>query len=552
MKKILIILASSFCLFSLGCNNFLKEEDLAEITSDDYYQTNDGYESLVNSCYSTLRDVYGGAPWVFSAGTDLYVEGRSEQPEGISEYRNLTPQSDEVESFYSTLYKSIQLCNTALYYNDKTEKDSSLTERKGEIEFLRSYYYFLLVQSFGGVSIVENRIDEPILKFKRSSAEEVYAFIIQQMKEALNLVPETNDEGRVNKRVIRFYLAKVFLTRGYQDFAQNDDFAQAASYADKAINNQSLSLSFKKVFWPGNEDNNEIIFAVQYDKGSIVDPKSDGSQQNYFFGPYMGGEGAIYGYPYRSYTLCPTMHLFDLFTKYDSRFKGTFMINYYERYYDFYDENDDLGSLNIKYYYAPKWALNDTTAWRQDDPAHRSNTVILPYSNKWQASPQTKDDNETPAIRKFDDPTAAFSGSGSSTRDIFLARLSEAYLIAAEAYYKDGNLPKATERINAVRERAALPGHVSDMKVSEGQVNIDFILDERARELAGEYHRWFDLKRTGKLVEETKKYNRDIKNWFNQGINPFKGTDGNLKILRPIPQEALDLNDGDFAQNPGY
>src|SRR5699024_1709220 len=345
MKNILISILS-LCLFSaMGGSDFLKEEDLAEITSDIYYQTVEGYESLINSCYATLRDVYGGSPWVFSAGTDMFVEGRSLQPEGISEYRNLTPQTDEVESFYSTLYKSIQLCNTALYYNDKTVKDSSLSERKGEIEFLRSYYYFLLVQSFGGVSIVENRIDDPILEFKRNSAADVYNFVIKQMKDALELVPESSEEGRVNKRVVRFYLAKVYLTRGYQDFAGSDDFAQAASYADKAINDQPLSLSFKDVFWPGNEDNEGIIFAVQYDQGSIVDPKSDGNQQNYFFGPYMGGEGAIYGYPYRAYALCPTMYLFDLYTQYDSRFKGTFMINFYDRYYDFYDKNDELNEL---------------------------------------------------------------------------------------------------------------------------------------------------------------------------------------------------------------
>ncbi len=244
MKYILISILS-LCLFSaIGCNDFLKEEDLAEITSDSYYKTAEGYESLINSCYATLRDIYGGAPWVFSAGTDLFVEGRTQQPQGISEYRNLTPQSDVVEDFYATLYKSIQLCNTALYYNDQTEKNSSLTQRKGEIEFLRAYYYFLLVQSFGGVSIVENRIDDPILEFKRNSAADVYSFIINQMKDALTLVPVSSDEGRVNKRIVRFYLAKVYLTRGYLDFAGSDDFTQAASYDYIAINNQHLYLSF--------------------------------------------------------------------------------------------------------------------------------------------------------------------------------------------------------------------------------------------------------------------------------------------------------------------
>ncbi|MGV3586182.1 MAG: RagB/SusD family nutrient uptake outer membrane protein, partial [Adhaeribacter sp.] len=157
----------------------------------------------------------------------------------------------------------------------------------------------------------------------------------------------------------------------------------------------------------------------------------------------------------------------------------------------------------------------------------------------------------TPAIKKFDDPKAAF-GNPTSTRDIFLARLGETYLIAAEAHFKLGDNATASQRINEVRKRAAKTGTPDQMAITAADVNINFILDERARELAGEYHRWFDLKRTGTLVERTRLYNRDIRNWFNRGINPFEGAGGALKVLRPIPSRALILNEGDFAQNPGY
>ena len=78
-------------------------------------------------------------------------------------------------------------------------------------------------------------------------------------------------------------------------------------------------------------------------------------------------------------------------------------------------------------------------------------------------------------------------------------------------------------------------------------MSIDFILDERARELAGEYHRWMDLKRTGKLVEYAVKYNPDIVN-----ADYFKGTNGQNKILRPIPLTAINLNEAKVEQNPGY
>ncbi|HEY1054867.1 MAG TPA: RagB/SusD family nutrient uptake outer membrane protein, partial [Emticicia sp.] len=73
-------------------------------------------------------------------------------------------------------------------------------------------------------------------------------------------------------------------------------------------------------------------------------------------------------------------------------------------------------------------------------------------------------------------------------------------------------------------------------------ISIDLILDERGRELMGEYGRWFDLKRTGKLVERIKKYNPWVKG---QSITDKHN-------LRPIPQSEIDLSFPKMAQNPGY
>ena len=85
------------------------------------------------------------------------------------------------------------------------------------------------------------------------------------------------------------------------------------------------------------------------------------------------------------------------------------------------------------------------------------------------------------------------------------------------------------------------------MTVKADQLDIDYLLDERAREMAGEYVRWMDLKRTHKLVEYVVKYNED-------GVTEaqMKGTDGKYKILRPIPQDAIDKNQTKIEQNPGY
>ena len=115
-------------LFLASCQDFLEEENRSNMVSDEYYGTAEGYDKLVNAAYSTLRTVYR-EPWLFAAGTDLFVEGRDVQPKGISEYRELTPEEGSVETFYRNAYAAIQVCNTALYFNDKTASTPNLAAR---------------------------------------------------------------------------------------------------------------------------------------------------------------------------------------------------------------------------------------------------------------------------------------------------------------------------------------------------------------------------------------------------------------------------------------
>lgn len=150
-------------------------------------------------------------------------------------------------------------------------------------------------------------------------------------------------------------------------------------------------------------------------------------------------------------------------------------------------------------------------------------------------------DKEYPCVKKFSDPDQPFNTTG-SRRDIFLARLAETYLIRAEAYIKlGGKLTEAKNDINVVRTRAGATA------ITEANATIDYVLDERAREFAGEYNRWNDLKRTGKLVSYVTANNPDV-----PSDATMKGNDGNYKILRPIPQDAIGLNSATITQNPGY
>ena len=345
-------------------------------------------------------------------------------------------------------------------------------------------------------------------------------------------------------------LAKVYLTRGYEDFGTENDFNQAASYAEATINNQGLNLPYAEVFNHENQQNEEVLFSVQYGIESMTDVSRDGNSQNCFFKSGLGSYGNIGGYPQARGNLMATMFFFDLYNEFDSRWEATFMNVVYERYYDYFDKADERDQLTVVRYYPHKWEVADTAEWRAASSL-RSEAVIYPYNETWQESPSS-DLLWAPNPKKFDDPNSVFSFYG-NTRDIILARLGDTYLVAAEAYYKAGNSSKAAEMINVVRSRAAVSGHEAEMQLSASNIDINTILNERSLELFGEYHQWEDLKRTGTLVERTKLYNRDIKDWFDNGINPFEATNGELKLLRPIPQEALDLNQNDnFTQNPGY
>ena len=155
-------------------------------------------------------------------------------------------------------------------------------------------------------------------------------------------------------------------------------------------------------------------------------------------------------------------------------------------------------------------------------------------------------------LKKFDDLTGSIIRDLGS-RDAFVLRLAEMYLIAAEGYMMGGQSSSAVQKLNDLRTARALAGMSNNLSASEEAMvsgkDISIILDERARELCGEQQRWFDLKRTGKLVERLTAYN---------------GTAGlNIKAfhtLRPIPTPQIDavtnLTTGPdpegFWQNEGY
>lgn len=570
--KHLYIFGLAASLAFTACSDFLEQDNKSNVPTEEFYNTANGFASLTNSAYSSLRTIYSAQPQLFVAGTDLYADGKS-QGVVMGQY-TFTTDEGIIKDFYDRCYKGIQLANSVIAYGETTEDNAQRLQYIDEARYLRAWWYFQLVQQFGPVALNTEMFESAVMSHERTDLATVYQFIIDEFTYLASadshlLERASSGVGRANKRAAAFYAAKAYLTRGWLDgtdyeaqeasIAQATDFDNAVTYARQAINGELPALSIEEAFDVNNEENDELFWSVQYSSSAVENPVDDGSYQQSQFGAYQGGSEkprnkAIDG------NFAPSLRLQQMYTRGDGRLEQTFMLEFHEAYFDWYTNP----TSKILYYYAPAWATDeDIAAWRADDPnGIKTETIVsktvaeggIAPSNGQPASYKDRrtQDFGNAAIKKFDDYTETSIANRSTTcsmHDVVLARLGEAYLIAAEAYYKKGDMKQAAEMINNLRQRPGTikSGYETAMHVDAADITIDFILDERARELAGEYVRWTDLKRTHKLIEYVTEYNED-----GVELSALTGPDGKYKILRPIPQAAIDLNQAHVEQNPGY
>lgn len=536
--KIIYIFLLTFISFS--CKDFLDEEVVSGIT-EGYYNTPSGFEDAVRASYEPLRTFYaneaGMSLTVF--GTDTYGMGADGSWKFINQYNaQLDPRTGLIRDVWNNFYRAINTTNTVINRSETvTGLDPALvTQRVAEARFLRGHYYFILAQMFGDVHLTLEETKMVETEASRTPVAEIYNSIIADLEFAATNLSETNSNyGRATKPAAEHLLARVHLTRATGTLLGNTnaggtaaDYEAAANYAKSVINNYSFKLldNFANVFDIDNQKNDEVIWAVQYTK----DPLTNGGGNNahvFFLMEYdvlPGMERDVAnGRPFKRFK--PTDFTLDVLfndrvndSRYAASFKTVFFVN---------KPNADLGlAKGDTSIYLPGYDVSD------EEIASKPYLLIPPrnYTAKL-----------FPSLTKFLDPQRPDKTHFAGSRDFLAFRLGETYLIAAEALMLLDKAPEAVPFINAVRERAAFEGKEAEMQITSDKLDIDFILDERGRELLGEQFRWFDLVRTGKLVERVQAYNPDGKD----NIQPFHK-------LRPIPQDQIDRTSNAFGQNEGY
>jgi starch-binding outer membrane protein, SusD/RagB family len=575
----------AIALFANSCKKILDENPRSLIVPT-FLGTPSGLLAGISGVYNDIRSVWGteGFSLQTVGGTDEHMTGASNSAPKFYTYNGLT-SGDMNGSFWNIAYQDINTLNGVLEFGTTAELDPPTRQQYlAQAKFLRAFWYFYLVQTFGDVPLHTTFITAPSAADSRQPVADVYTQIIKDLTEAsaelqvsspaVSTAAQPFGGKAASQLTAKYLLAKVYLTRGWLNNAPAD-FAQAYTIASAVITNKTtygadLWTDYGDAFKPANDYGKETMFTSDHSSdvkyGQYQPGASGGNAQNLtpWFnrfnyptlgvnatapagvlvngGPSMMTRDVPNGRPYirirpnNSYILGQAFADRANDSRYDKTFQTVWIANTA-------GVTGTRGTLTVGVdtaIWIPPFAVAGAP---QANGVTPFKGIIIP--------PNLQNNNWFPAVKKFDDPSRT-GVNDPSTRPVVIFRFSDVYLIAAEAAFKAGDNVNAAAMINFVRQRAAYrstntaiqnANAAAAVTITPAQVTLDFILDERTREFYGEWQRWWDLVRTKSLVNRVTLWNTEATPY----IKPFH-------VLRPIPQQQIDLvTEGPaFPQNPGY
>lgn len=430
---------------------------------------------------------------------------------------SLNANNTQVGFAFTTSYKMIGRANVTL---DKVrtidfsdfEGAEEIARMEGEALFLRAYAYFKLFNIFGSVPIITERIQtEAATNSPKSPALDVLTQVIEDARMAIDFVPESWDDiyvGRITKDAARGLLAKALVFRGNYT-GDKADYQEALN----VFNNITAELvpNFIDNFSSFTENNEESLFEVQ--------------------------------------AAVPSSNNNNLVLHNDGAWRGVENMSVYRGYMMEFGGRGDFNDAS-----ATKFLITDKLYNRfGDDP--RIQVFLNP-----------DDGFDGRIFQKYNKPDGVneLSGfHGGSVNNERILRYADLKLLAAEAALQTGNPTVAIEHINDVRTRARqwaeaqgygdgiVPANYPTSE-SDTETIMEWIMNERFIELAGEGHRWWDLKRwhaAGYI---------DLTGWdgseddFSTNLASPVQFDVNTHLVFPLPQSELERNSAITENNPGY
>jgi hypothetical protein len=256
MKKIyrLMILA----ILCSSCDDFLEVVPVDTVAPETYYQTEDELTYAKASVYSVLKKSQlwrNYALYLYGWTADEGYMNRTSFQTGPWNY-NYTAADSYNSALWNILWDGVNSANVVL---DNVDNNTDIDEEfrnqvRGEVLFLRGYYYFLLVQNYGGVPLkLTSTTSVDDVDIARASVAEVYAQIIKDMEEAEGLVKDITDlgfGGQVSKSAVRGLLARVNLYMAGYPLNDVSRYPEAKKWAQKVIDSgiHALNESFSQVF----------------------------------------------------------------------------------------------------------------------------------------------------------------------------------------------------------------------------------------------------------------------------------------------------------------
>ncbi|AWK04044.1 RagB/SusD family nutrient uptake outer membrane protein [Flavobacterium crocinum] len=524
---LLFILGLSMTLTSCTDDLNVTPKDDDEFLSDDFFKDPTSYKQVLAKLYAGLY-VGGndgdGMPDISGLGGDfssylrlMFVTQEFPTDEAIVAWNDdglpalnmqrWSPSNQFLYGIFSRAFYEISVANEFL----RQTTDEKLTERgfdsnlkaevatfRAEARFLRAFSYYNLMDLFGNVPITTEKDPVGLFYPEQKTRAEVFAYIESELKDidAGLAASKTNEYGRVDKTAAKFLLAQIYLNS--KVYTGTERFNDAAIVCNDIITGSGYTFAnvpYNYLFAANNDRNGaqtEVIFPVIGDGNAI---RATGGGMSFILHASIGGS---------------------MDAGKQGMNGGWAGIRTRPEFVKLFPDVDASGDKRGTFY------TNGQTLDVTDASVFTNGYAVTKYSNL---------NSDGTAAQRTDIPDTDFP----------MYRLSDVYLMYAEATLRgasSGNVATALGYVNKIRLRAGAG------IVSTSDLTLDFILDERARELFWECHRRTDLIRFGKFTGGSK-----IWQWKG-GVKNGSSTDS-FRDLMPIPSTAIQANPT-LKQNPGY